>query len=122
VSKKSKTPIQFQQPENTPRRQHTKPSSKKERSRNARAKALAENERDRQKTPSNLHFLSLSVCLARDDEEEEELEEEKNISDKKGGFERKRNVTHHHHHLLIILSPFNASVKSTIDPVYITDK
>jgi hypothetical protein len=121
VSKKSKTPIQFQQPENTPRRQHTKPSSKKERSRNARAKALAEKERDRQKTPSNLHFLSLSVCLARDDEEEEELEEEKNISDKKGGFERKRNVTHHHH-LLIILSPFNASVKSTIDPVYITDK
>ena len=89
--------------------------------RQTKIKSKRKNERDRQKTPSNLHFLSLSVCLARDDEEEEELEEEKNISDKKGGFERKRNVTHHHH-LLIILSPFNASVKSTIDPVYITDK
>ena len=72
----------------TPQEDNTKPS-KKEHSRNARAKKLAETERDRQKTPSNLHFLSLSVCLARDDEEEEELEEEKNISDKKADLNGK---------------------------------
>lgn len=101
-------------------REHPKKTTRSHPRRNTAGTRAQKNSPRQKETDRRLPQIS-TLCLARDDEEEEELEEEKNISDKKGGFERKRNVTHHHH-LLIILSPFNASVKSTIDPVYITDK
>ena len=121
MSKKSKTPIQFQQQENTPRRQHEAIIQEGTQQERARKKTRRDRKRQTEGSLKSPLTVSLSVCLARDDEEEEE-EEKKNISEKKADLNGKEIVTHHHHHHLIILSPFNASVKSTIDPVYITDK
>jgi hypothetical protein len=90
VSKKSKTPIQFQQQENTPRRQHEAIIQEGTQQERARKKTRRDRKRQTEDSLKSPLTVSLSVCLARDDEEEEE-EEKKYISAKKGGFERKRN-------------------------------
>jgi hypothetical protein len=86
VSKKSKTPIQFQQQENTPRRQHEAIQEGTQQE-HARAKKNSPRQKEADRRLPQISTL----CLARDDEEEEEELEEKKYLRSKKGFERKRN-------------------------------